>query len=293
MIRNSGWAVAPNGQPAYFIVETDADLPDCTLGRAAYVIETDKTWQWINGEWVEGGGTGLQGPEGPAGPQGEQGPQGIQGVAGANGAAGAQGPQGDAGLDGADGAQGIQGIQGPAGADGTAGAQGIQGIQGIQGETGAAGADGAQGLQGVQGVQGEAGPAGADGANAPIESWPVGSVFIAVVSTSPATLLGGGTWEAFGTGRVLVGIDAGQAEFDTVEETGGAKTHTLTEAEIPSHVHAQNAPSSASGGALRLATDTNASGLVAAGLDTAATGGSGAHNNLPPYIVVYMWKRTA
>jgi microcystin-dependent protein len=70
-----------------------------------------------------------------------------------------------------------------------------------------------------------------------LASWPVGSIFISTVATDPATLLGGGTWVAFGTGRVLVGIDAGQTEFDTVLETGGAKTHTLTTAEIPVHAH--------------------------------------------------------
>lgn len=56
------------------------------------------------------------------------------------------------------------------------------------------------------------------------QAFPVGALFIAVVSTNPATLLGYGTWTAFGAGRVLVGVDSGDADFDTVEETGGAKT---------------------------------------------------------------------
>lgn len=125
------------------------------------------------------------------------------------------------------------------------------------------------------------------------EAFPVGAIFIAAVDTDPATLLGYGTWAAFGAGRVLVGIDAGQTEFDTGLETGGVKTHTLTEAEIPSHVHGELAPSSASSGALKFAIDTNASGSQDAGISTAATGGGGAHNNLQPYIVVWMWERTA
>lgn len=55
-------------------------------------------------------------------------------------------------------------------------------------------------------------------------AWPVGSVFISVSSTNPGTSLGFGTWVAFGAGRVLVGLDAGDPDFDTSEETGGAKT---------------------------------------------------------------------
>lgn len=125
------------------------------------------------------------------------------------------------------------------------------------------------------------------------EAFPIGSVFIAVVSTNPATLLGYGTWSAFGAGRTLVGLDSGDTDFDTVEETGGAKTVTLTEAQIPAHVHAENAPSSASSGAMKFGIDTNASGTQAAGLDTASTGGGEAHSNVQPYIVVYLWKRTA
>lgn len=73
--------------------------------------------------------------------------------------------------------------------------------------------------------------------------WPVGSVFISVVGTNPATLLGFGTWSAIGAGRVLVGQDAGDADFDTLEETGGAKTVTLTGAQsgMPQHTHLQDA----------------------------------------------------
>lgn len=125
--------------------------------------------------------------------------------------------------------------------------------------------------------------------------YPVGSIYInAAVSTNPETLLGFGTWVAFGTGRTIVGIDATQTEFDTAEETGGAKTHTLTTSEMPSHSHGITGYISRSGHSYehhqynsRLpgeTFDTNPS--------TNSTGSNSAHNNLQPYIVVYMWKRT-
>ena len=75
---------------------------------------------------------------------------------------------------------------------------------------------------------------GSDLTNLPAgEAFPVGSVFIAVVSTNPATLLGYGTWASIGAGRVLVGLDSGDADFDVVEETGGAKTATIAQANLP------------------------------------------------------------
>jgi poly-gamma-glutamate capsule biosynthesis protein CapA/YwtB (metallophosphatase superfamily) len=121
--------------------------------------------------------------------------------------------------------------------------------------------------------------------------YPVGSIYIAVVSTNPATLLGFGTWSAFATGKTLVGIDTGQTEFDTVEETGGAKTHTLTIDEMPSHTHQTWI---AGGGSTAhdtagYAYDANARPYVY----TTPSGNDQPHNNLQPYITVYMWKRTA
>ncbi len=67
--------------------------------------------------------------------------------------------------------------------------------------------------------------------------FPVGYIFITTDGTNPATTLGFGTWAAFGTGRTLVGIDAGDPDFTPVEKTGGAKTHTLQLTEIPGHTH--------------------------------------------------------
>ena len=73
--------------------------------------------------------------------------------------------------------------------------------------------------------------------------YPVGAIFTTVTayanSAAVVTAIGGTTWVAFGAGKVLVGLDSGDTDFDTVEETGGSKTdaHTLTTSEIPSHTH--------------------------------------------------------
>lgn len=155
-------------------------------------------------------------------------------------------------------------------------------------------------------------------ANVLAAAWPVGSIYEAVVSTNPATLLGLGTWVAFGTGRVTVGIDATQVEFDTVEEPGGVKTHALTIAEMPSHTHVQDAhnhtqnPHShtlsnigndvsidddpaidAMDDTGTMTTSSVAATNIAATATNQNTGSGTAHTNLQPYIVVYRWKRTA
>ena len=154
-------------------------------------------------------------------------------------------------------------------------------------------------------------------------AFPVGGVFIAVVATDPATLLGYGTWAAVATGRMLVAFDAGQTEFDAVRKTGGAKTHTLTTAEMPAHTHTQdshNHTQNAHSHVIRSQTATtgSATSYEHGTLDTSSaeteatettdpttatcvgavatnqnTGGGGAHNNLPPYFTVYVWERTA
>lgn len=128
-----------------------------------------------------------------------------------------------------------------------------------------------------------------NGTNVLEKVYPVGSIYInASVSTNPATLLGFGTWVAFGAGKVIVGLDSSDTDFDTAEETGGAKTHTLTTSEIPSHTHALDTSDNPGGtGAIEVA-----GGAPTSTQTTQATGGGGAHNNLQPYIVAYMWKRT-
>jgi hypothetical protein len=129
-------------------------------------------------------------------------------------------------------------------------------------------------------------------------AYPVGSIYTSVVATNPATLLGVGTWAAFGEGKVLIGIDSGDTDFDTVNETGGSKTHTLTVNEMPSHKHHQGI---GTGDSKRWGTSSNNNGdavyVSDSGEDstrfTNYVGGGAAHSIVQPYIVVYMWKRTA
>lgn len=132
--------------------------------------------------------------------------------------------------------------------------------------------------------------------------YPVGCIYESVNSANPSTLFGG-TWEAFGSGRVTVGFDAGQTEFNSVEKTGGAKTHTLSVDEMPSHTHVQDAHTHDVGSANDLLSDLGDSHYFAGNTSTVVsssttatnqnTGGGQAHNNLQPYIVTYKFKHTA
>jgi hypothetical protein len=73
--------------------------------------------------------------------------------------------------------------------------------------------------------------------------WPVGSVFTTTSDSHPSNQLGFGAWEEFGAGRVLVGLDSGDVDFDTLEETGGAKTaaHTHDTGTLATSAHAGTA----------------------------------------------------
>lgn len=120
--------------------------------------------------------------------------------------------------------------------------------------------------------------------------YPVGSIYMSVSSTSPATFLGG-TWERI-QDKFLLSAGSTYA----AGATGGEATHTLTTSEMPAHTH--NA--AVAGGTEAYGTTRTAIGsfnIVSTGyLDSSTmvrTGGDGAHNNMPPYLAVYVWKRTA
>ena len=156
-------------------------------------------------------------------------------------------------------------------------------------------------------------------------AYPVGSIYMNILPDNANTLLGFGTWVRFGEGRMLVSQDSGDSDFNTGQETGGAKTHTLSEAQLPEHKHFLFSNYSMNGNAFsdwarRFNVDTgngkNDSAAVeyyqASGSDdfkysmafdrnnaeptvykSGKVGSGSSVNHMNPYIVVYMWKRTA
>lgn len=115
--------------------------------------------------------------------------------------------------------------------------------------------------------------------------YPVGSIYMSVNSTSPETLFGG-TWEQI-QGRFLLGASSTYA----AGSTGGKATHTLTVDEMPSHTHkldGYEGDGATTGWSVSRAKQTYSalSGIK-------STGGGKAHNNMPPYLSVYIWNRTA
>ena len=135
--------------------------------------------------------------------------------------------------------------------------------------------------------------------------YPVGTIYInASNGTNPATLLGFGTWVAFGAGRVPVGFDSGNALFDTPEETGGTAdsivvehNHSVTDS---GHNHTDNKATSTGfnstvgGGVNQFSNSfTGTTSTETTGITIDNEGTSGTNTNYQPYITVYMWKRTA
>ena len=143
--------------------------------------------------------------------------------------------------------------------------------------------------------------------------YPVGSIYLSVTDSTAAAVAArfGGTWVAFGSGKTLVGVDTTQTEFNTVEKTGGEKTHILKPKEMPSRIIGQlvnstgssaylnginapwGSPTIASGGSCASSlADGYAAGFKVFG-ESAPEQADQPHNNLQPYITVYMYKRTA
>lgn len=146
--------------------------------------------------------------------------------------------------------------------------------------------------------------------------YPVGSIYInAGVTTNPATLLGFGTWTAFGAGRVMVGFNASDSAFDTLQETGGSKdavlvshNHTGTTSSVGDHQHFPSVNGNTNGYAFGgdtynvtrgsqdgyyQNTPTTPAGAHNHTFSTSTSGSSATNANLQPYITVCMWLRTA
>ena len=131
--------------------------------------------------------------------------------------------------------------------------------------------------------------------SSPLDAYPVGSFYFSQNSTNPATLFGG-TWEQLEQGRVLLS----QGTNYPAGSKGGEATHTLTVAEMPVHRHTgldiDNVyvfgwdTGSLDGANLQ---DLNTRKKTSNRITTGYTGGGNAHNNLPPYLSVYVWLRTA
>ena len=120
--------------------------------------------------------------------------------------------------------------------------------------------------------------------------YPINSIYISVSSTNPGTIFGG-TWEAFATGRTLVGVDAADPDFNAAGKEDGSKTVTLTTDQMPSHHH--GLMRSQTGGHTYTGTIFDSVDGSYENVYTTSAGGGQPHNNMPPYITVYMWKRTA
>ena len=132
-------------------------------------------------------------------------------------------------------------------------------------------------------------------AEAKLAAWPIGSIYMTLSNTSPASLFGG-TWERI-FDRFLLGASGTYPAGDA----GGEFAHTLTQSELPNYslsvTNGSNVIRSKTGSSADAYVQTQSGGWGIPNWEsktvTVASGGSGeAHNNMPPYLAVYMWKRT-
>jgi hypothetical protein len=130
--------------------------------------------------------------------------------------------------------------------------------------------------------------------------YPVGSIYFTASAVSPSTSIGG-SWIRYAEGKCLFGVDDNDSDFSSVEQIGGEKTHTLTKAEIPPHKHIETRMGFdfnpvVSGATSWRPFDNPANQFETSdgslNLDGTSQLQGLAHNNMPPYIVTYMWKRT-
>jgi hypothetical protein len=120
--------------------------------------------------------------------------------------------------------------------------------------------------------------------------YPVGSIYLSTVATNPGTVFGVGTWAQTARGRTIIGEGTSDQAF-TAAATGGASTHVLTSAEMPAHTHSISGDEGT--WTISSTGDLRVDGSGGATRNTNSTGSGNAHNNLPPYLVTYVWERTA
>lgn len=120
--------------------------------------------------------------------------------------------------------------------------------------------------------------------------FPVGAIYISLTSTNPSAFFAG-TWEQL-KGKFLVGVDSSDTDFKTSGKIGGEKTHKLTLEEMPEHTHDFQGgwKEDSSSGTEAYKFQGN---IIKTGYGNISAGGGKAHNNLPPYIAVYMFKRVS
>lgn len=256
----------------------------------------------------------------PSGAQGPKGEKGDKGDTGATGATGAQGPKGDTGPQGPRGATGATGATGPQGPQGATGATGAAGPNLLSSSTQVSGFSSGQFFYANGGVVGAKAitPAGIGAAAASHTHsttqitglldflYPVGSIFewcnsgiagaldLSTVAKVQAHF--GGKWEVYGAGRVTVGVDTSQTEFNAAGKTGGEKASALTVPNLPPHDHPsgdrimwtdQSGPGSRTDYSDNAYLRTDYPG----GYRTGLTGEGQPHNNLQPYVAVYRYRR--
>ncbi|MBR4683173.1 MAG: hypothetical protein IKP06_07775 [Elusimicrobiaceae bacterium] len=126
--------------------------------------------------------------------------------------------------------------------------------------------------------------------------YPIGAIYMSTSQTNPASLFGG-TWVAWGSGRVPVGVNAADSDFNTVEKTGGEKKHTLTIAEMPRHAghvtYNGNYTILSQYGTQYSSRPYRKEASNEIVPNEEYTGSGQPHNIVQPYITCYMWKRTA
>ena len=122
--------------------------------------------------------------------------------------------------------------------------------------------------------------------------YPVGTIYTSISNANPGLTMGG-TWQLFGAGKTLVGVDTTDTDFNASEKTGGEKTHTLTIDEMPSHNHNKLKLRWGTAAGANAVYGSNGTGSGSDRDSESYEGGNQPHNILQPYITVYFWKRTA